>query len=271
MDTTNNTRGIARARTLQRTGELCGVLLGYAEALLERRFTNPPAYETISWEEALSDLDGSFGNVLEILNEPALRQVEESTRRLLANIREEDTFAPRWAADSLLARLCYLACRLTQPQVAIETGVAYGVSSVYILTALRQNGGGTLHSVDLPPPSRKTARFWGIAVPDDLKTRWNLHRGTSASIMPRLLRENPTVDLFVHDSLHTRKNMRREFDAVWPHLRPGGLLLADDIERNRAFHDLQDKPPALWRAVEDRETTPLHGKAAPVLFGLAMK
>ncbi len=41
------------------------------------------------------------------------------------------------------------------------------------------------------------------------------------------------MDLFLHDSLHTTRNMRREFETVWPSLRAGGLLLADDVERNR--------------------------------------
>jgi hypothetical protein len=43
------------------------------------------------------------------------------------------------------------------------------------------------------------------------------------------------------------------------------------VERNRAFGELQHKDPALWRVVRDRETLPLHGKAAPVVFGLAIK
>jgi predicted O-methyltransferase YrrM len=250
---------------------LRAALFGYAGVLAERLLTIPPEYETVLWARALDDLSVRFGNVAEILDEPALREVEESTRRLLANIRHEDTFVPRWAADSVMACLCYLACRLISPAIVIETGVAYGVSSSFILRALEENGRGTLYSVDLPPFKKHYERFWGIAVPDDLRSRWRLHRGTSASVLPRLLREIPTVDLFVHDSLHTHNNMRREFDTIWPHLRSGALLLADDIERNRAFDELRRKDPALWRVVRDREVSPLHGKAAPVVFGIAMK
>lgn len=255
----------------RRLGELCGVLLGYKETLAERLFTTPPAYKTVPWERALDDLGTRFGSVSEILDEPALRGVEERTRHLLADIRHEDPYLPHWAADSVIARLCYLACRLTSPSVVVETGVAYGVSSAYILTALKENGRGILHSVDLPPVRRKSGSFWGIAVPDGLKGRWNLHRGTSARVLPGLLQETPTVDLFVHDSLHTHKNMSREFDTIWPYLRPGALLLADDIERNNAFNELQQKSPAFWRAIKDRETTPLHSNAAPIMFGIAIK
>jgi predicted O-methyltransferase YrrM len=255
----------------RRLRETCGSLYGYAEVLAERLLIRPPHYETVGWESALQDLEARFGNVAEILEEPALRELGEGTRRLLADIRNEDTYTPHWAADSVMARLCYLACRLIEPETVVETGVAYGVSSAFILRALKMNGHGTLFSVDLPPLRRDYERFWGIAVPEELRGRWRLYRGTSASVLPRLFKENPTVGLFVHDSLHTHRNMRREFDAVWPHLQEGGLLLADDVERNRAFGELRKKDPALWRVVEDRETSPLQGQAAPVVFGLAMK
>ena len=149
--------------------------------------------------------------------------------------------------------------------------MAYGVSSAFLLKALEQNGRGTLHSIDLPPLRREYSRFWGVAVPEDLRRRWRLHRGASRRVLPGLLREIGPVGLFVHDSLHTRRNMRREFDAIWPNLGPGGLLLADDVERNRAFADLRRKGPCLWRVVRDREREPLHGKAAPVVFGIAAK
>jgi predicted O-methyltransferase YrrM len=245
---------------------------GFADLALERLLGQAPAYETVGWEDALRSLEDGPGRTAEILAEPALGEVEERTRRLLGEIRATDAFSQRWAADSLFARLCYLACRLAAPDTVVETGVAYGVSSAFLLKALEQNGRGTLHSIDLPPLRREYARFWGVAVPEDLRHQgWRLHRGASRRVLPGLLREAGPVGLFVHDSLHTRRNMRREFDAVWPSLGPGGLLLADDVERNRAFADLRRKEPSLWRVVRDREKDPLHGKAAPVIFGIAAK
>jgi predicted O-methyltransferase YrrM len=145
------------------------------------------------------------------------------------------------------------------------------VSSAFILRALEENGRGTLYSVDLPPLRREAERLWGIAVPGGSRGRWRLYRGSTARVLPKVLRETRTVDLFVHDSLHTYANMRREFEAVWPRLRSGGLLLADDVERNRAFAELRLRDPALWRVVEDREVSPFHGRAAPVIFGVVVK
>jgi predicted O-methyltransferase YrrM len=256
---------------LRRPQEFYDRLVGYADIGLDLLRGAAPTYETVTWKTLLRDLDERFGSVADVLCEPALSEVEESTRRLLDSIHREDPSSLRWAVDSLLARSTYLICRLLEPAVVMETGVAYGVSSAFILRALEVNGRGVLHSIDLPPLIRGYERYWGVAVDTALKGRWRLYRGSSARVLPRLLEETGMVDLFVHDSLHTYRNMRREFELAWPRLRTGAALLADDIERNRAFGELRQRSPALWRVLRDREEHPLHGRAAPVAFGLAVK
>lgn len=246
--------------------------VGYLDLCLDLLFAGSPTCETVSWEDTLRDLEAHLGRVKDVLEEPTLAEVEENTRRLLEEIRHKDPFSPRWAADSLLARCCYLACRLLEPAVVVETGVAYGVSSAFILKALEENGRGVLHSVDLPPMRRKYNEFWGIAVDEALRPRWSIHRGSSKRVLPGLLEEVGAVDLFLHDSLHTHRNMRREFELVWPRLRTGGVILADDVERNRAFGELRRKNPAFWRVVRDRQERPLHAGAVPItVFGIAIK
>lgn len=261
--------------SVRRPGEFRDRVAGYADLFFDQLFERAPAYEATGWYDGLEDVAARLGDpgaVERVLREPALEEIEARTRRLLADIRSDDPFTPRWAADSLLARCCYLACRLLAPDVVVETGVAYGVSSAFILKALDENGRGVLHSIDLPPLKREYERFWGIAVPETLKGRWVLHRGSSARTLPGLLRGLKTVDLFLHDSLHTRRNMRRELEAVWPRLRKGGVILADDVERNRAFGELRWKNPALWRVVGDRQERPLHAAATErSVFGIAIK
>ncbi len=263
--------GLLASLALRRPREFYDRMAGYADLGLDLLSGTPPTYETVSWSNLLRDLEVRFGRAAGVLDEPALEEVEVDKRRLLKSIHREDPFDRRWAADSLLARCCYLMCRLLEPAVVVETGVAYGVSSAFILRALEENGRGVLHSIDLPPLRREYERYWGMAVDTALEDRWVLHRGASARVLPGLLEELETVDLFVHDSLHTYRNMRREFEALWPRLQTGGALVADDVERNRAFGELRRKNPALWRVVRDREERPLHGRAAPVMFGIALK
>lgn len=259
------------ALILRRPREFRDRVAGYADLALDRIVNAAPDHEVVSWGRALRDVEARLGSAEAILEEPALRYVEGETRRILRRVHDEYPRGAQWPADSLMARCCYLVCRLLKPALVVETGVAYGVSSAFVLTALKENGQGSLHSVDLPPLRREAERFWGIAVPEELRARWTLHRGSSARVLPRLLEEVPKIDLFVHDSLHTHRNMRREFETVWPRLRTGGAIIADDVERNPAFGELRQQDPELQRVVRDRETSPLHGKAAPVVFGIAVK
>jgi len=134
--------------------------------------------------------------------------------------------------------LQYAAIRALRPELVVETGVANGVSSSYLLLALRHNGKGMLHSIEvgdssyLPPGCSP-----GWIVPDELRGRWTLHLSDARDLLPELLRQLGELDVFIHDSLHTDEHMHFEFAQAYPHLRDGGLLIADDASWNRAFPD----------------------------------
>ena len=49
--------------------------------------------------------------------------------------------------------------------------------------------------------------------------------------------EYSPVDIFLHDSLHTYKNMSFEFQKSWPFINERGFLLSDDVISNNAFSD----------------------------------
>jgi hypothetical protein len=115
----------------------------------------------------------------------------------------------------------------------VETGVARGISSRIILTAMQRNDCGRLASIDLY--SGPDAR---IAVPKALRDRWTYLAGSSRTHLPNvLLRSEPAM--FIHDSQHTLRNMRFELKTAWAALKNGGVLIADDIHENVAFAELQ--------------------------------
>lgn len=256
--------------------EACDRATGYLDLAWEALRRPAMHYETFGFAEAVADLAPLFGGPpAEILREPALAEVELRTRELLGGIREEDPFETRWTADVVFARCCYLLCRLARPESVVETGVAHGVSSAFLLAALRENGGGELYSVDLPPLRRDAERYWGIAARRNSAawntSGWHLYRGASRRVLPGLLAELGNVGLFVHDSLHTYRNMAYELGLAWEHLLPGGALLADDPERNAAFAELARREPALLRTIRGVEDVPLAGRAAKTTFGFAVK
>jgi len=139
----------------------------------------------------------------------------------------------------LQGALLYALVRVFQPEVVVETGVGPGGSSAFILNALERNGFGRLYSIDLPgydkvyyptigkaydehiPPGFDV----GWLIPPWLKSRWTLIIGDARTELPRLLKKLETIDMFLHDSLHTYNHMMFEYIVAHKHLKSSGLLL----------------------------------------------
>jgi hypothetical protein len=132
----------------------------------------------------------------------------------------------------------YAVVRAFKPQCIVETGIASGVSSSYLLLALHNNGRGHLHSIGLCDPAfLPPGKEPGWLVPDWLRSPWHTYLGDAREILPGLALQLQPISIFIHDSLHTYDHMMWEFQTIYPHLRSGGLLLADDALGNEAFND----------------------------------
>jgi hypothetical protein len=137
--------------------------------------------------------------------------------------------------DAALVRTIWCLTRHLKPTRVVETGVAHGVTSRFILEALDRNGGGHLWSIDLP----QIQPFWkkqvGIAVGEPFKDRWSYIKGSSRRRLPELLSQLGEIDLFIHDSLHSERNVRFELDRAWPVLKTRGAIVVDDVDANWGF------------------------------------
>jgi hypothetical protein len=137
--------------------------------------------------------------------------------------------------DAGLVRAIWCLTRHLKPKKVIETGVAHGVTSRFILEALDRNGEGHLWSIDLPPIEKRWKEQVGIAVGDRLKNRWSYIKGSSRRHLPALLSRLGEIDLFIHDSLHSERNVRFELDRAWPLLTTHGAIVVDDVDANWGF------------------------------------
>jgi hypothetical protein len=137
--------------------------------------------------------------------------------------------------DAGFARAIWCLTRHLRPKEVVETGVAHGVSSRCILEALERNGDGHLSSIDLPPLERFWRRQVGAAVGGCSADRWSYIRGSSRRRLPELLSGLGQIDLFIHDSLPSERNVRFELDRAWAVLRPNGALVVDNIDDNWGF------------------------------------
>jgi predicted O-methyltransferase YrrM len=149
------------------------------------------------------------------------------------------------------AHTIYTVTRLLKPAVMVETGVANGKSSAFILRAMQLNESGRLYSIDLPihpetAPAQYNGGFIptgyhaGWVVPTALRAHWTLRLGDARMLLPALRGELDRIDIFMHDSLHTYEHMVFELDLAASWLKPGGVILCDDIRSNHAF-------PERWR------------------------
>lgn len=239
-------------------------VLSRIQTQLEQSPSEFPLYDAQELGDALRLVNRATGLDLEVfLNESHCSHV------MLHVVRHSDVsrgrqlpFSVAHNADPSLARLCYAAVRALKPDTVLETGVAYGVTSAFILKALEVNGGGVLHSVDLPPLAHEADRYVGMLIPEALRSCWHLHRGTSKRILPSVLPQLGQVGVFVHDSLHTYRNMYREFDMVTPYLTRPGLMISDDIGGNLAFrHWAERNKPDLHVVIKEAEKNSLCGLA----------
>ncbi len=138
-------------------------------------------------------------------------------------------------ADPGLARAAWCLARHRRPEMVVETGVARGLTTRVLLEALERNGTGRMWSIDLAPLiERELSEETALVVPFELRHRWTLLRGSSRRCLPPLVAGLPRIDLFLHDSMHTARNVRFELEQVWGALH-GGVALVDDVERNVAF------------------------------------
>lgn len=196
------------------------------EFLLDRRHAAPP-------ERFAEYIEPEAAAVAGLLGVP---EADYAAARAEVWLPEADPEEPLnvWNAREELLRLVGAVVRLARPAVMVETGVALGFTTATVLRAMRDEGHGRLYSIDLPALQYASSDPVGRAVPEQLTDRWELELGDSRDRLGPLAARVAPIDVFLHDALHTYASQLREYRTVWPHLRPGGLLLSDDVG-NPAF------------------------------------
>ncbi len=128
----------------------------------------------------------------------------------------------------------YALVRRHRPQCVLESGVANGMSTFYILHALLRNGHGELHSVDVG------SDVGGLL--DDAERRWWHYRRLDPKHLRRdftsVTKNLPPIDIYLHDSDHTYRWQRFEHDTVLGAMASHGIFASDDADASYAFLDV---------------------------------
>ncbi|WP_160140696.1 class I SAM-dependent methyltransferase [Haloarcula mannanilytica] len=157
------------------------------------------------------------------------------------------------------APILYASIRIFQPERVVEVGVANGVSSYYILSALAANdNAGTLTSIDLPKYEDDHTGEWdadagawipsgrdvGWIVPDEYRDKWEIQIGSMSDLLPNELYSG-SVDAFVYDGPKRYSERKRTFDMV-ANSAGNCLYFCDDIAWNPSFERWADQNRLRW-------------------------
>lgn len=121
------------------------------------------------------------------------------------------------------AELLYQVVRENTPEFVLETGMAYGISSIAILQACEHNNIGVSHIID---PFQSYYRDIGLSMvrKAGLECRLCYHRAYLWEVMPKLGR----IDFAFIDSSHLFDHTLLEFVLIDQKLKLGGWI---------GFHD----------------------------------
>lgn len=188
-------------------------------------------FVTYDPNEVIMKLTGA--NVL--LSSPYLREEFNLLTQVL-NERYKNIileYPSNFATELSTSYFLYSIVRILKPLNIVETGVANGHSSYFILNALLKNQSGILHSFDVN-------KNVGKLITENEEKRWNLNilpLRRRKSVFRETIKKFENIDIFVHDSNHFYYWQIFEYRTAWKVLKDGGLLLSDDVDFSYAYLD----------------------------------
>ncbi|MBB6121618.1 class I SAM-dependent methyltransferase [Nocardiopsis algeriensis] len=170
-----------------------------------------------------------------------LAEVRDAQRAFLDGMRGRMT--PQ--LDDIEAEITYLLLRETRPETVMELGTFHGWSTTWILSALRDNGKGTLHSFDIV--DNVVAN-----VPEELSLgRWEFHKG---DIRENLASVPDSIEYLFVDAAHNGRFAKWYLAELFPMIAPGTPVSVHDVFHGRYALPLTEGAAVLsWLRGRDTE------------------
>jgi predicted O-methyltransferase YrrM len=135
---------------------------------------------------------------------------------------DRDFWRDKWVAlEPAKAEFCYLLCRAMNVKRIVEAGTSFGVSTLYLAAAVRDNGGGRVIATEYEAQKAQAARtHWAEA---GLDTYIDLRVGDLRETLKTL--EGP-IDFMLMDIWTPMA--RPAITLVAPHMRAGAVVITDN-------------------------------------------
>lgn len=162
--------------------------------------------------------------------DPAFAAISPAERERLMRSRDDYRLLYAGLKDYALpvspdtGRLLYMLARAVRARSIVEFGTSFGLSTLHLAAALRDNGGGRLVTSEFEPS--KVARAGANLAAGGLADLVDIRVGDALQTLARDLPE--TVDLLLLDGA---KALYRDILAlVESRLRPGAVIVADNAD-----------------------------------------
>lgn len=121
-------------------------------------------------------------------------------------------------------KLLYMLARSSKARTIIEFGTSFGISTLHLAAAVRDNGGGNIITSEFEPGKVALARnyFADAGVNDLIEVRVGDALETLSRDLP------PVIDMLILDG--AKAIYPEILTLVQPYLRPGALIVADDAD-----------------------------------------
>ncbi|MFD1469248.1 O-methyltransferase [Hymenobacter caeli] len=143
---------------------------------------------------------------------------------LLARLTREthlQTLLPRMSSGHVQGRFLSMLSHLLGPRRVLEIGTFCGYATLCLAEGLAPDG--HLHTIEINP--EREARIRRYVAAAGLAGRVTLHIGDAHDVLPGLADE--VWDLVFIDA--DKRHNLAYFEAVIGHVRPGGLLIVDNV------------------------------------------
>jgi len=128
------------------------------------------------------------------------------------------------------AEFCYALCRALGARRIVECGTSFGVSTLYLAAAIRDNGGGQVIATEWEAAKARVARRNFAAA--GLSQFIDLREGDLADTLKVI---NGPVDFVLLDIW--AEAVMPAILNIAPHLRPGVVVIADNTESARRGYE----------------------------------
>ncbi|MEW5423440.1 O-methyltransferase [Amorphus sp. 3PC139-8] len=189
---------------------------------------------TLTTEPVASLLDRLFQQA-DAATSPAIAEIspQERIRMLQSKTEYLDLYGrlkALWLPVSPeTGKLLYMLARLSRAKSIVEFGTSFGISTVHLASALRDNGGGRLITSEFEPSKIERARehITAAGLIDLVEIRAGDALDTLSTDLPEI------VDFLLLDGA---KGLYGDIlDRVESRLRPGAIVVADNVDMSPEY------------------------------------